>query len=91
VKRNNNVMLRLNDEELGVLTHAKPQDDELASFARRALVASLMGRDPDQLMRRAASYVVACLSAEITFEEALSLFDELVPVPGKEDADGRRD
>jgi len=89
VKRLHQIMLRLNDEEFGVLSHAKPKDDELASFARRALLTSLADRDPDQLLRRAAAYVVACLSAEITFEEALCLFDEHVPV--KEEADAFRD
>ena len=90
MKRTHTVMLRFSDDEYDILVRAKPDDEELASFARKTLVAATSGRDPNDSMRRAASFVVACLSPDISFEEALALFDEHVAPHQEEVLDGRR-
>jgi hypothetical protein len=82
-------MLRLDDLEFELLAGARPEGEELASFARRALLDSLEARDPHHALRRAASFVVACISPEITFEEALDLFDEHAARAGEGVANGR--
>jgi hypothetical protein len=82
-------MLRFADEEYESLVHAKPHDAELAAFARQTLLAAVSGKTPDEAMRRAASFVVACLSTDITFEEALVLFDEHVAPEREEVTNGR--
>jgi len=74
-KRARNVMLRLTDDEFERLTAARPDGEDLAVFARRTLLAAVAGaRPPD--VRRAAAFVVAALSADIDFAEALALFDD---------------
>ena len=78
MKRNRHVMLRLSEEEHRLLLAAKPAGQNLAAFARAALVeGAQVDRSADSL-RRVASFIVASLSPEITFEEALVLFDEHV-------------
>lgn len=91
-KRTRHVMLRLSEAEHRALADAKPAGEELAVFARKALLAAVAGPRPAEVARRAAAFTVAALSPEITFEEALALFDEHVFAPNpKEVADGRRD
>lgn len=90
MKRTRTVMLRFTDDEYESLVASKPQDEELASFARNALLEAIAGRRPDDALRRAASFVVASLSPDITFEEALALFDEHVTPDREEVADGGR-
>jgi hypothetical protein len=82
-------MLRFTDLEYESLVASKPQSEELASFARIALLDAIAGRSPDEALRRAASFVVASLSPDITFEEALDLFDQHVTHEREEVADGR--
>lgn len=91
MKRSNNVMLRLSDEEHKVLAAAVPPGDDKAAFVRKALMSALDGPDPQVQLRRASAFVVACLSPEITFEEALSLFDEHVPAGTEEVRHGGND
>lgn len=91
MKRTRTVMLRFSDDEHSSLVRAKPDGEELASFARSVLVAATTGAAPDDALRRAASFVVACLSPDISFEEALVLFDEHVTPAREEVANGRRD
>lgn len=88
MKRRRTVMLRFTDHEYDLLVASKPPDEELASFARVALLEATRGRGPDEALRRAASFVVACLSPDITFEEALSLFDQHLTPQREEVADG---
>ena len=87
-KRTRHVMLRLTDAEYARLDAAKPSGEELAAFARRTLLGAL-GEKPVGDIRGAAAFVVAALSAEITFEQALDLFDDHVPAPTEEVSDGR--
>jgi hypothetical protein len=82
-------MLRFTDDEYESLVASKPRDEELASFARNALLDAIAGRGPDETLRRAASFVVASLSPDITFEEALALFDQHVTPEREEVSDGR--
>jgi hypothetical protein len=79
MKRNNHVMLRLSDEEHRLLLAAKPDGQNHAAFARAALVEDAKVDRSAAALRRVASFIVASLSPEITFEEALVLFDEHVP------------
>lgn len=90
MKRKRTVMLRFTDDEYEALVASKPRDEELATFARNALIEATAGRGPDEVMRRAASFVVACLSPDISFEEALVLFDEHMTPEREEVSDGRR-
>jgi hypothetical protein len=84
-KRTHNVMLRLTAEEHAALVAAAPAGDELAAFARRTLLQAINTPAPD--LRRTASFIVAALSPEIGYEEALALFDENVrtATPTQED------
>lgn len=82
-KRTHNVMLRLTPHEHERLMKAVPPGEEVAAFARRTLLSALDGGQSGDV-RRAAAFVVAALSSDIGFEEALSLFDEHVSVPVKE-------
>lgn len=91
MKRKHSIMVRLNDEEFESVSRAKPAGEELASFVRASLVGSAAPRSPNGALRLAASYIVACLSPDITFEEACNLFDDYVTDSRKEVADGRRD
>ncbi|MBI1213768.1 MAG: hypothetical protein GC190_20095 [Alphaproteobacteria bacterium] len=68
-------MLRFTAAEHEMILAAKPDDEELASFARRALMESLSGERSTPI-RRVAAFIVAALSDSIEFEEALSLFDD---------------
>ena len=79
MRRSKNVMLRLSAEEHELLSAAVPPGDDKAAFARTLLLSGLAGPEPHDQLRRAAAFVVASLSPEITFEEALALFDENVP------------
>ncbi len=74
-KRSRNVMLRLSDEEYEAVSAARPTGEEVAVFARRTLLAALADAQPPDL-RRAAAFVVAALSPDIDFNEALALFDD---------------
>jgi hypothetical protein len=89
MKRKHSIMLRLSDEEFDSVSRAKPDGEELASFARASLVGCVASRDPHGALRLAASFIVACLSPDITFEEACNLFDDHVTEPRKEVANGR--
>lgn len=89
MKRKHSIMLRLNDDEFDSVIRAKPDGEELASFARASLVDSVTSRDPNGALRLAASFIVACLSPDITIEEALNLFDEHVAESRKEVSNGR--
>ncbi len=91
MKRKHSVMLRLSDDEFESVLQAKPGGEELASFARLALVASVRSHNPNEELRRAASFIVASLSPDITFEEALVLFDEYASSTREEVLHGRRD
>lgn len=91
MRRSRSVMLRLNEDEYDALARAKPDGEDLASFARATLVEAVSGREPGGPMRRIASFIVACLSPEITFEEALVLFDQHMTPDGAGVADGLRD
>jgi hypothetical protein len=82
-------MLRLSDEEYEMLLAIKPPAEDFASFARAALVASARRDEAPETLRRAASFIVASLSPDFTFEEALDLFDEHVLEPRKEHSNGR--
>ncbi len=74
-KRRHNVMLRLTAAEHAALVKAAPPGDELAAFARRTLLSALeKGGASD--WRTVAAFIVAALSPDIVFEEALALFDE---------------
>jgi hypothetical protein len=84
-------MLRLSDDEFESVARAKPDGEELARFARRTLIAAVKAHDPSEGLRRAASFVVASLSPDITFDEALALFDDYASAPREEVLDGRRD
>lgn len=68
-KRTKNVMLRFTVRELDALTSEMPDGAELATFLRERLLAAAN-------LRRAAAFIVAALSKEIDFEEALYLFDK---------------
>lgn len=74
-KRSRNVMLRLSDEEAAALTAALPPGEKPAVFVRRTLLAALANAQPPDV-RRAAAFVVAALSPDIDFAEALALFDD---------------
>lgn len=91
MRRSHLVMLRLSDDESESVVRSKPDGEVLARFARRTLVASVKGHDPNEGLRRAASFVVASLSPDITFEEALDLFDEHAGSGREEVLHGRRD
>lgn len=77
-KRLHHVMLRLTDDEFAKLSNAKTAGDDLAVFARRTLLAALdaSGSNPD--LKKAAAFIVAALSKEFSFDEALVLFDDHV-------------
>lgn len=77
-KRTQHVMLRLTPAEHEKLVSRAPAGEELAAFARRTLLAALEVSGTSEA-KRAAAFVVAALSSEIGFEEALRLFDEHVP------------
>ena len=89
-KRVHNVMLRLTEAERDRLDAARPAGEELAAFARRTLLHAV-GNATSFDLRRTAAFVVAALSPEITFDQALGLFDENVPTPSEEMAHGRGD
>ena len=91
MKRSKNVMLRLSDDEHELLMTAVPPGDDKAAFVRTALLSALNGPRTHDELRRAAAFVVACLSPEITFEEALCLFDEHVPAETEEVHHGGND
>lgn len=78
VKRSHHVMLRMTAAEHAALQAAKPPGEELAVFARKAVLSAASGRDSADRVRRAAAFVVAALSPEIGFDEALALFDDHV-------------
>ena len=75
-KRHCHVMLRLTEQELGLLNSAKPAGEELAVFARRTLLGTVQAAAGGGDLRRSAAFIVAALSPDIGFEEALSLYDE---------------
>lgn len=89
-KRVHNIMLRLTEAERARLDAARPPGEELAAFARRTLLGAVDSAPPSDL-RRAAAFVVAALSPEITFDQALGLFDENVPTTSEEVPHGRGD
>lgn len=68
-KRTKNVMLRFTSRELEALKSEMPEGAELATFLRERLLTATN-------LRRSAAFVVAALSKEIDFEEALDLFDK---------------
>lgn len=76
MKRDRNVMLRFSADEHERLVASKPPGEDLAAFARRALLAAVDAESGS--VRRAAAFVVAALSDSIEFEEALALFDDHV-------------
>ncbi len=79
MRRSRNVMLRLSEEEHELLHAAVPPDHDKAAFVRRLVMSGLAAPRPNDHLRRVAAFIVACLSQEFTFEEALSLLDEHVP------------
>ena len=91
MRRQHSVMLRLSDDEFESVMRSKPPGEELACFARRAVVASAKSNNPNEELRRAASFIVASLSPDITFDEALVLFDDYASSTREEVLHGRRD
>ncbi len=91
MKRKHSVMLRLSDDEFESVMRSKPDGEELASFARRALVAAVKSDNANEDLRRVACFIVASLSPDITFEEAFDLFDDYASAPREEVPHGRRD
>ena len=79
--RPKNIMVRLSEDELRVLDESKPVREKRAVYARSVLLAGLE-KPTDRTavtrgdLRRAAAFVVACLSPDISWERALELFDE---------------
>src|SRR4051794_5127760 len=84
MRRQHSVMLRLSDDEFEAVTRSKPKGEELASFARRTLVDAVTFHNPNDELRRAASFIVASFSPDITFDEALALFDDYASSPREE-------
>ena len=79
-KRTRHVMLRLTRDEYARLTAAAPPGEELAAFARRTLLTTIDAHSTADV-RRAAAFVVAALSPDLRYEEALALFDEHLGQP----------
>lgn len=74
--RDRNVMLRLTPQEYATLTAARPAGENLASFARRTLLASLSPAPGPAPIREAAALIIAALSPVIDYDDALNLYDE---------------
>ncbi len=89
-KRLKNIMIRLSEDELCTLDRSKPVREKRAVYARSILLAGLeMSSDSAAAtrgdLRRAAAFVVACLSPDIPWERAVELYDEFA---GTEPAGG---
>lgn len=92
MNRRNHVMLRLSDEEHEAFLGKLPPGEDKAVFARKLVLSAVADGGLRETLRRSAAFVVACLSPEITFEEAVCLFDEHVPAgTQKEVAHGGHD
>lgn len=80
LKRSRNVMVRLTEEEFSGLSAALPDGEEIAVFARQTLLTALSSQRPSE-MRGVAAFIVAALSPDIGYEEALGLFDDQIICP----------
>ncbi len=89
MKRTRQIMVRLNDEEFARFLARKPVGEEPAAYARRVILDAGAPDESGTELRSAASFIVACLSPDLTFEDALTLFDEHVTPCPEEVADGR--
>lgn len=76
MRRSCNVMVRLTDFEHKKLLDAKPETEELATFARRVLLRAIEQPEMKGELKRLAAFVVAALSPDIDFREALTLYDD---------------
>ncbi len=89
MKRDRTVMLRFSAQEHAQLLAAKPEDEELAAFARRLLMSSLSNGEIARF-RQISAFIVAALSDSIEFEEALTLYDQHVTSTPEAPNDGNR-
>jgi hypothetical protein len=75
-KRKCNIMLRLTEEELAKIEATKPSEIGLATHIRQRLLVGVSFDKPSVDVRQLAAFIVAALSTELGFEEALAIFDE---------------
>ena len=75
-KRKCNIMLRFTEEELAKIEATKPPEIGLATHLRQRLLVGVSFDKPTVDIRKLAAFIVAALSTELGFEEALALFDE---------------
>ncbi len=75
-KRNCNIMLRLTEDELAKIEAAKPPEVGLATHIRQRLLIGVSFDKPTVDIRQLAAFVVAALSPDYGFEDALALFDQ---------------
>lgn len=81
--RRKTVMLRFTEAEFEIVSaSAKAADQEVAVFLRERALEAIRGPKADPL-RPVAAFIVAALSSEIEFSDALNLFDSYVHDPLK--------